>query len=434
MIPAALVATLAIVRLGAVHATVFGGFASTALANRMEAAKPKLIMTASCGIEGNKGPINYKPLVEGAIEKSSWKPSRTIIWQRDESQWRPINHVEGNQRCWQKLVKSAKSRGIKAEAVPVKSSDGLYIIYTSGTTGSPKGILREAGGHAVGLSLSARHMFDLHGPGDVMFCASDIGWVVGHSYIIYSPLLVGATTLLFEGKPVYTPDAGIFWRLIEEHKVKTLSTAPTALRAIHKYDEDFSLFKQVAERGGLKSLQGLFLVGERSEPSIVTRFQDLLTKYAAPEAKVIDNWWSSESGSPMTGLRIKSPRSAIKPGSAGKLMPGFDVRIVNDEGEEQKPGSMGNVVLKTPLGPTAFTTLFKDPERFYKGYLRRFNDKWMDTGDAGYIDENGYVHIMARSDDIINVAAHRFSTGAIEQVVLSHPDVVEACVVGIPDT
>lgn len=422
MIPPAIFGMLAAARLGAMHAVVFGGFAANSLAQRIEAAKPKLILTASCGIEGSKGPLDYRPFVEGAIEQSSWKPSKTLIWQRDVKRWDKVRKDAG-QRNWQRLVKSARNRGVKAEAVPVKSTDGLYIIYTSGTTGLPKGVLREAGGHAVGLNLSIKYLFDVKGPGDVIFTGSDIGWVVGHSYIVYAPLLAGATTVLYEGKPIGTPDAGAFWRLVDEYKVTTLFTAPTALRAIRKEDPDDKAFKRYGEAGQLRHLRGLFLAGERSEPSIITHYQDLLSEYAAPDARVIDHWWSSESGSPMTGLALRpaighdhhSREShkalAIKPGSAGKPMPGFDVRIVDDEGKEVAEGNMGNIVLGVPLAPTGFTTLFNDDPRFYRGYLKRFDGEWVDTGDAGMIDQDGYVHVMSRSDDIINVAAHRFSTG-----------------------
>ncbi|KAG9786139.1 Acyl-CoA synthetase short-chain family member 3, mitochondrial [Exophiala dermatitidis] len=444
MIPAAIFGMLAAVRLGAMHAVVFGGFAAASLAQRIDAAKPVVILTASCAIEGTKGPLEYRPFVEEAIERSTWKPSKTIIWQREIRRWDPVNKNAG-QRNWQRLVKSARNRGLRAEAVPVKSTDGLYIIYTSGTTGLPKGVLREAGGHAVGLNLSIKYLFDVKGPGDVIFTGSDIGWVVGHSYIVYAPLLAGATTVLYEGKPIGTPDAGAFWRLVDEYKVTTLFTAPTALRAIRKEDPEDKFFRKHGEKGALRHLRGLFLAGERSEPSIIVHYQDLLSKYAAPDARVIDHWWSSESGSPMTGLALRpaiglDPNSreehkalAIKPGSAGKPMPGFDVRIVDDEGNEVEQGKMGNIVLAMPLAPTGFTTLFNDDSRFYKGYLKRFNGKWLDTGDAGMIDQDGYVHVMSRSDDIINVAAHRFSTGAIEQAITSHPGVAEACVVGIPD-
>ncbi|EXJ75658.1 propionyl-CoA synthetase [Cladophialophora psammophila CBS 110553] len=444
MIPSAIFGMLAAVRLGAMHAVVFGGFAAASLAQRIEAAKPKVILTASCAIEGAKGPLEYRPFVEGAIEQSSWKPSKTIIWEREIRRWDPVRKDAG-QRNWQRLVKSARNRGIRAEAVPVKSTDGLYIIYTSGTTGLPKGVLREAGGHAVGLNFSIKYLFDVKGPGDIIFTGSDIGWVVGHSYIVYAPLLAGATTILYEGKPIGTPDAGAFWRLVDEHKVTTLFTAPTALRAIRKEDPEDKLFKQYGEKGRLRHWRALFLAGERSEPAIITHYQQLLSKYAAPDARVIDHWWSSESGSPMTGLALRPAIGhdhysreehkalAIKPGSAGKPMPGFDVRIVDDEGNEVEQGKMGNIVLAMPLAPTGFTTLFNDDDRFYKGYLRRFNGKWVDTGDAGMIDQDGYLHVMSRSDDIINVAAHRFSTGAIEQAITSHPSVAEACVVGVPD-
>lgn len=322
--------------------------------------------------------------------------------------------------------------------------ENALIACHLGTTGLPKGVLREAGGHAVGLNLSIKYLFGIH-PRDVMFCASDIGWVVGHSYILYAPLLAGATTVLFEGKPVGTPDASTFWRILEEHKVNVLSTAPTALRAIRRDDPENKFFSAAGKRGGLKQLRGLFLAGERSEPSIIRMYQSLLEKYCAPGAQVIDNWWSSESGSPISGLANhpaagKSFTSTdihrtlpIKPGSAGKPMPGFDVRIVDDDGKEVPAGQMANIVMAIPLAPTGFTTLFNDTERFYKGYLKRFDGRWIDTGDAGMIDEDGYVHVMSRSDDIINVAAHRFSTGSIEQAISSHPSIAECCVVGIPD-
>ncbi|KAK4191223.1 acyl-CoA synthetase short-chain family member 3, mitochondrial [Podospora australis] len=446
MIPAALIGILAINRLGALHAVVFGGFASGALAQRIEASKPVAILTASCGIDGNKAPTSYRDFIEGAIKVSSWKPPTTIIWQRDELPWRPIRKTEG-ERKWQSLAQSARARNTRAECVPVKSTDGIYIIYTSGTTGLPKGVLREAGGHAVGLHLSISYLFGIHGPGDVMGCFSDIGWVVSHSYTLYGPLLTGAATVLYEGKPVGTPDPSAFWRLVEEYKINTMFTAPTALRALRKEDPDNTHISRIGNRDGLKSLKALFLAGERSEPAIVTMYQSLLQKYAAPNAHVIDNWWSSESGSPISGVALvpfvgknrkaldaNHPPLQIKPGSAGKPMPGFDVRVVSDDGEELPKGKMGNIVLALPLAPTAFRTLWEDEERFYKGYLKRFEGKWIDTGDAGVIDEDGYIHIMARSDDIINVAAHRLSTGSLEQAITSHPDVTEACVVSIPDS
>lgn len=299
--------------------------------------------------------------------------------------------------------------------------------FIAGTTGSPKGVLRQAGGHAVGLNFSIKYIFGIC-PGDVMFCTSDIGWVVGHSYILYAPLLAGATTVLFEGKPVGTPDAGTFWRILEKYKVNVLNTAPTALRAIRRDDPNNNFFTAVGKRGGLKQLRALFVAGERSEPSIVKMYQELLQKYCAPGAQIIDHWWSSESGSPISGIALrvdagldftsKEVHEAVtmKPGSAGKPIPGWDVRVVDDEGNEVRKGSMGNIVLGIPLAPTGLTTLFNEDERFYKGYLKRFSSRWVDTGDAGMIDEEGYVHVMSRSDDIINVSAHRFSTGSYSDI------------------
>jgi propionyl-CoA synthetase len=423
MVPAAVFAMLSIARLGAIHAVVFGGFSPAALAQRIEASRPRAIMTASCGIEGNKAPLGYKRLIEEAIQKSSFRPEKVIVWQREQLRWAPILKEEG-QRNWQRLVTCAKNRGLKAAAVPIKSEDGLYIIYTSGTTGLPKGVLRTAGGHAVGLNFSIKYLFGVHGPGDVMFTASDIGWVVGHSYIVYAPLLIGATTVLFEGKPVGTPDASTFWRIVEEYKVTTMFTAPTALRAIRRDDGDNEFFEKIfGDRGGLKSLRALFLAGERSEPSIVEMYQELLEKHCAAGAVVVDNWWSSESGSPISGIALSAAAGEdfasqrrdrplpIKPGSAGKAMPGFDVRVVDDDGNEVPRGQMGNIVLGIPLAPSAFTTLWEDEERFFKGYLKRFGGRWVDTGDAGMVDEDGYISIMSRADDVINVAAHRFSTG-----------------------
>jgi propionyl-CoA synthetase len=311
------------------------------------------------------------------------------------------------------------------------------LISTKGTTGLPKGVLREAGGHAVGLNLSIRYLFGID-TGDVIFTASDVGWVsrirqvkhvlltlvkvVGHSYILYAPLMAGATTVQFEGKPIF-PDAGIFWRLVEKHKINVLFTAPTALRAIRQGDPHLSHLDTIGKRGGMKSFRTLFLAGERSEPSIVNLFAEHIQKHGANRATVVDNWWSSESGSPMTGLAqhaavaLKQATNGtedslpMKPGSAGKPMPGFDVRIVDDEGNECEKGKMGNIVLGIPFAPTGMTTLWNDEERFWKSYLKRFNGRWMDTGDAGMIDDDGYVHVMSRTDDIINVAAHRFSTG-----------------------
>ncbi|KAI1346995.1 AMP-binding enzyme [Xylaria sp. FL0043] len=464
MIPAALIGILAINRLGAIHAVVFGGFATASLAQRIDASRPIAILTASCGIEGNKPPMSYKPFIHEAIRLSSHKPSRVIVWQRNELRWDDLDKTSG-ERNWFKMVRSCRARNIKAACVSVGANEGVYIIYTSGTTGSPKGVVRYAGGHAVGLHLSISYLFGIHGPGDVIFTASDIGWVVGHSYILYAPLLAGAATVLFEGKPVGTPDSSAFWRIVQEYQVSALFTAPTALRAIKRDDSENEHLRRVGEQGGLKSLRAIFLAGERSEPSIIMMYQDLIGRYAAPEALVVDNWWSSESGSPISGIslvphaagqdrrktkqqqqqhhhprllgraeegRDKLPQ--VKPGSAGKAMPGFDVRCVDDDGVEVKPGKMGNIVLGIPLAPTGFTTLWNDEERFYRSYLKRFKGRWIDTGDAGIIDAEGYISIMSRSDDLINTAGHRLSTGSIEQAITSHPLIAEASVVGIPDS
>ncbi|KAI9167694.1 acyl-CoA synthetase [Paramyrothecium foliicola] len=446
MIPAALIGILAVSRLGAIHSVVFGGFAPTALAQRIDACKPVALLTASCGIDGSKPPIPYRPLVEEAVRLAAHKPHRTLVWQRDQVSWRPTDRSAG-QATWQKFVRSARARGVKAACVPVKSTDAVYIIHTSGTTGAPKGVRRDAGGHAVGLNFSAGYLFGIRGPGDVMFTASDIGWVVGHSYILYAPLLAGATTVLYEGKPVGTPDASAFWRIVEEYQVNAMFTAPTALRAIKREDPNNGRLSEIGRRGGLKSLRALFLAGERSEPSLISMYTDLLAQYAAPSAQVIDNWWSTEVGSPITGRALlpsggwdeKTDAEAnripqIKPGSAGKAMPGFDVRVVNDEGDEIPKGTMGNIVLGMPLAPTGFRTLWGDEERFYKSYLKRFNGKWLDTGDSGWVDVEGYVHVMSRNDDVLNVSAHRLSSGALEQAITSHPQVAESCVVGIPDS
>ncbi|PLB52467.1 acetate-CoA ligase [Aspergillus steynii IBT 23096] len=463
MIPAALIGILAANRLGAIHSVVFGGFAPNALAQRIDACRPVALLTASCGIVGNRPPIAYQPLVEEAIELSSHRPARTVIWQREQLRWEIKgwwsvswrwlrNMILGgetacaNQVSWQELASSAKARGINADCVAVKSEDPVYILHTSGTTGAPKGVRRDTGGHAVGLHLSISYIFNIHGPGDVSFTASDIGWVVGHSYILYAPLLAGASTVLYEGKPVGTPDASAFWRVVEEYKVSTMFTAPTALRAIRNDDPNNESLSRIGERGGLRSLKALFLAGERSEPTLISMYQNILDQYGAPSCLVIDNWWSTEVGSPITAHALTPhaaqdrkttlrdyPQPPVKPGSAGKLMPGFDGRVVDDQGTQVMPGSMGNIVLGLPLAPTAFRTLWGDEERFYKSYLKRFGGKFFDTGDAGWVDQEGYVHVMSRNDDVLNVSAYRLSSGAIEQAISSHPLVAEACVVGIPD-
>ncbi|UPK97511.1 hypothetical protein LCI18_008446 [Fusarium solani-melongenae] len=446
MIPAAIVAIFAVGRLGAVHSVVFGGFAPNVLAQRIDSCKPISLITASCGINGNKPPIAYRPLVEKAYSLSSSPPEKTFIWQREQLSWGPIDHHIGHLDM-EDAIADAQARNIRAGCVPVKSTDPIYIIHTSGTTGAPKGVLRDAGGHAVGLHLSISYLFNIHGPGCVTFAASDIGWILRHSYIIYGPLLTGAATVLYEGKPIGTPDASAFWRIVEQYKVNTMFTAPSALRAIKTVDPENKYFMSFGRKGGLKSLKAIFLAGERSEPPLVDLYQRLLGQYGAFNAHVIDNWWSTEVGSPITGRALVPhtgqhrqtdirghPPPHLKPGSAGKAMPGFDVRIVDDHGNEVEKGTMGNIVLGMPLAPTGFRTLWQDESRFWDGYLKRFAGRWLDTGDAGYIDHEGFVYVMSRSDDVLNVSAHRLSSGAIEQAITSHPQVAEACVVGIPDS
>lgn len=431
-------------RVGAAHCIVFGGFSGVALAQRIDAVKPSIILTASCGIDGTKPPIPYRPLVLEALKEAQHKTPRVIVYQREQVPW-PINQETG-ERSWQELWYDAKVRGVKQEAIPVDSSDPCYIAHTSGTTGAPKGVVRDSAGHAVGLHLSSAMVFGVPGPGGVIFAASDIGWVLGHAWIIHAPLLVGAATVLYEGKPVGTPDSSAFWRIISEYKVTMMYCAPTALRAIKRDDPQNRFLREYGDKGGLRSLKGLFLAGERSEPSLITMYQEILNRYAAPGAQCIDNWWSTETGSPITSRTLmphagfdrktkidNHPPALLKPGSAGKVMPGFNLKVVDDDGKEVAPGDMGNIVLGLPLAPTAMRTLWEDEERFYKGYLKRFGGELLDTGDAGYIDKDGYVHVMARNDDVLNVSAHRLSSAAIEQAIASHPLVAEGCVVSIPD-
>jgi propionyl-CoA synthetase len=443
-IPAAVTAILATNRLGATHCVVFGGFSGSALGQRIDAVKPDVILTASCGIDGTKAPIPYAPLVHEGIREATHKPQRVIVYQREQVPW-VIDEARG-ERSWQNLWLSAKARGVRAEAVPVASTDPCYISHTSGTTGAPKGVVRDSGGHAVGLHLSVAMVFGVPGPGGCIFAASDIGWVLGHAFIMMAPLLAGAATVLYEGKPIGTPDASAFWRIINEYDVTMLYCAPTALRAIKRDDPDARYMSKFGEKGGLRSLKGLFLAGERSEPSLIVEYQEFLNQWAAPGAQVIDNWWSTEVGSPITSRTLmphagfdrttkidNHPPALLKPGSAGKAMPGYNIQIVDDDGKPVAAGEMGNIVLGLPLPPTAFRTLWQDDERFYKGYLERFGGELMDTGDAGYIDKDGYVHVMARNDDVLNVSAHRLSSAAIEQALASHPLVAEGCVVAIPD-
>ncbi|EPQ28794.1 uncharacterized protein PFL1_03597 [Pseudozyma flocculosa PF-1] len=443
MVPETSVAMLACARIGAVHSVVFGGFAPRELAKRIEDSRCKIVIAASCGLEP-KGPVAYKPLVDEALQVSQHKPEAGLLFLRRHTikghtppkcaRKGPAGLPEWDWELESELTQNGKDgRSLCWECVPVASEDPIYTIYTSGTTGAPKGVCRLSGGHIVALRFSIENMMGMT-PNDTMFCASDLGWVVGHSYIHYGPLLLGATSIVYEGKPII-PDAGIWWRICSQYRVTQLFCAPTALRAIVGLDPDAKLMR--GEGIDLRSLRALFLAGERSEPQIVSRFERLLKELAAPGAQTNDNFWSSESGSPITGLLLSGAFGPLpaRPGSAGMPMPGMDVVIVDDDGNELPRGKMGNLVLRTPLAPSFLGGLWMNPERFRKSYFERFEGKgdWFETGDQGVIDPDGYVSILSRSDDLINVSAHRLGTGLIEQVVTSHPDVVECAVVGAPD-
>ncbi|HYI73311.1 MAG TPA: AMP-binding protein, partial [Skermanella sp.] len=394
MIPQAVVAMLACARLGAVHSVVFGGFAPHELATRINDSKPKAIVTASCGIEGSKV-LPYKPLLDAAIDHSDHKPDHVVVFQRPQV---TASLVEPRDVDWETVTAAAAP----AEVVPVDATDPLYILYTSGTTGQPKGVVRDNGGHAVALKWTMSNMYDIK-PGEVFWAASDVGWVVGHSYICYAPLLHGATTIVFEGKPVGTPDAGTFWRVIEQHKVAALFTAPTALRAIKREDPDGKLIPSY----DLSSLRTLFLAGERSDPDTLHWAEDHL------KVPVVDHWWQTETGWCISGNPLGIERFKIKYGSATKALPGWDVRALDISNNEVKRGDIGAISVKLPLPPGTLTTLWNADARFVKSYMTDYPGYYQ-TGDAGFIDDDGYVYIMARTDDIINVAGHRLSTGAME--------------------
>jgi propionyl-CoA synthetase len=412
MVPEALVAMLATARIGAVHSVVFGGFAPHELAIRIDDAEPRVVVSASCGIEPGRV-VEYKPMLDRALELAKHKPDASVVLQRPQA----IAAMGERDHDWHELLATASPVG----CVSVAATDPLYVLYTSGTTGKPKGIVRDNGGHAVALAWSMRAVFDI-GPGDVFWAASDVGWVVGHSYITYGPLLVGATTVLYEGKPVGTPDAGAFWRVIAEHRVKALFTAPTAIRAIKKDDPTAAL------RAGhdLSCLETLFLAGERLDPDTYHWASDILG------IPVIDNWWQTETGWPIVANPRGLEKLAIKPGSPSVVMPGYDVRVLDEKGAEVEAGHEGNISIKLPLPPGTLPTLWNDDMRYVDSYLGVFPGYYA-TGDGGYIDEDGYVYVMGRTDDVINVAGHRLSTGSMEAVVATHPAVAECAVIGVAD-
>ena len=413
MVPEAAIAMLACARLGAVHSVVFGGFAPRELAIRIDDATPKVIVSASCGIEG-KRVLPYKPLLDEAIELAEHTPDKRVILQRPQA----TAEMGPDDVDWAEATASAEP----AAPVTVAATDPLYILYTSGTTAKPKGVLRDTGGYAVAMAWTMANLYDI-GPGETMFTASDVGWVVGHSYIVYAPLIVGATTIIYEGKPVGTPDAGQFWRVIAEHGAKCMFTAPTAFRAIKKEDPKGALLGQY----DLSHMRYLFLAGERLDPETYHWASDLLG------IPVIDHWWQTETGWAICANPAGLELLPIKPGSPTKPMPGWDVRIVDSSGRPVPPGEDGAIVIKLPLPPGALPTLWNDDERYVRSYLTAFDGFYL-TGDGGHIDEDGYVYVMGRTDDVINVAGHRLSTGGMEEALASHPAVAECAVIGVADT
>ncbi len=413
MIPQAAVAMLACARIGAIHSVVFGGFAPNELAVRIDDAKPKLIVSASCGIEGKKT-IEYKPLLDKAIELAANKPSHCIIYQREQAAapLAPVRDVD-----WNEAIKSA----VPADCVAVKATDPLYILYTSGTTGLPKGVVRDNGGHAVALKWSMKHIYGMN-PGEVFWAASDVGWVVGHSYIIYAPLLYGCTTIMYEGKPVGTPDPGAFWRVINEHDVKVLFTAPTAFRAIKKEDPNGEHLKKY----DLSKFRYLFLAGERLDPDTYHWASNMLKK------PVVDHWWQTETGWAIAANCMGLEQFPIKAGSPTKAVPGYQVEIIDGEGKNVPAETEGLVAIKLPLPPGTLPTLWQNDIKYKESYTDPFPGYYF-TGDGGYVDRDGYLYIMGRVDDVINVAGHRLSTGSMEEVIAQHPDVAECAVIGAAD-
>ncbi len=412
MVPEALVAMLAVTRIGAIHSVVFGGFAANELAVRIDDATPKAIIAASCGIEPART-VAYKPLLDGAIEQATHKPEFCVILQREQQ---PAELIAGRDVDWADLAAADP-----VPCLPVEGNHPAYILYTSGTTGQPKGVIRHTAGHLVALNWTMKNVYNVD-PGEVFWAASDVGWVVGHSYICYGPLIAGNTTIVFEGKPVGTPDAGTFWRVISEHDVKSFFTAPTAFRAVKREDPTGALVKDY----DLSGLRSVFLAGERADPDTIKWAE---TQLGVP---VIDHWWQTETGYAIAANPLGIEQLPVKLGSPSVPMPGFDVQILDEGGHPVAPGTLGAIAIKLPLPPGTLPTLWNAEERFKKSYLNTFPG-YYETGDAGYKDEDGYLYIMARTDDVINVAGHRLSTGAMEEVLASHPDVAECAVIGVGD-
>jgi propionyl-CoA synthetase len=418
MVPEAVVAMLACARIGAIHSVVFGGFAPKELATRIDDARPKVIISASCGIEGTRV-IPYKPLLDGAINIAAHKPEACLILQRPQLS---CDLVPGRDHDWQETWDHAIVWAHNVlTPVPMLATDPLYILYTSGTTGIPKGVVRDNGGHMVALTWSMKNLYGVE-PGEVWWAASDIGWVVGHSYIVYAPLFYGATSILYEGKPVGTPDAGAFWRVIAEHRCAAMFTAPTAFRAIKKEDPQGKLFAPY----NFSKFRTLFLAGERADPDTIIWAENLLKK------PVIDHWWQTETGWCIAGNPVGLGQLPVKRGSPTVAMPGYDIRVVDEACKEVKRGAMGSIVVKLPLPPASLPTLWQQDDRMHESYLDEF-PSYYKTADAGFIDDDGYIYVMGRTDDIINVAGHRLSTGGMEEVLASHQDVAECAVLGIKD-